>query len=44
MERYAKELEKSNSESIIPIVEDIHEVETDSEDETSSNSGQMKLF
>ncbi|GIQ96315.1 MAG: replication protein C [Methanobacteriota archaeon] len=44
MERYAKELEKSNSESIIPIVEDIHEVETDSEDETSSNPGQMKLF
>ena len=44
MERYAKELEKSNSESIITIVEDIHEVETDSEDETSSNSGQMKLF
>ncbi len=44
MERYAKELEKSNSESIVPIVEDIHEVETDSEDETSSNPGQMKLF
>ena len=44
MERYAKELEKSNSESIIPIVEDIHEGETDSEDETSSNPGQMKLF
>ena len=44
MERYAKELEKSNSESIIPTVEDIHEVETDSEDETSSNPGQMKLF
>ena len=44
MERYAKELEKSNSESILPIVEDIHEGETDSEDETSSNPGQMKLF
>ena len=44
MERYAKELEKSNSESIVPIVEDNHEVETDSEDETSSNPGQMKLF
>lgn len=44
MERYAKELEKSNSESIVPIVEDIQEVETDSEDETSSNPGQMKLF
>jgi replication factor C large subunit len=44
MERYAKELEKSNSESIVPIVEDINEVETDSEDETSSNQGQMKLF
>ena len=44
MERYAKELEKSNLESIVPIVEDITEVETDSEDETSSNPGQMKLF
>ena len=44
MERYAKELEKSNLESIVPIVEDIHDVETDSEDETSSNPGQMKLF
>lgn len=44
MERYAKELEKSNLESIVPIVEDITEVETDSEDETPSNPGQMKLF
>jgi len=44
MERYAKELEKSNLESTVPIVEDIHDVETDSEDETSSNPGQMKLF
>ncbi|MGB0602711.1 MAG: hypothetical protein ACPGNS_03820, partial [Candidatus Poseidoniaceae archaeon] len=44
MERYAKELEKSNSDSIVPIAEDITEVETDIEDETSSNPGQMKLF
>ena len=35
MERYAKELEKSNSESIVSITEDIHEVETDSEYEPS---------
>ena len=44
MERYAKELEKSNSESMVPIVEDVNDVEIDSEDETSSNPGQMKLF
>ena len=44
MERYAKELEKSNLETTVSVVEEISEVETDSEDETSSNPGQMKLF
>ena len=44
MERYAKELEKSNLETNVSVVEEISEVETDNEDETSSNPGQMKLF
>ena len=44
MERYAKELEKSNSETSVPIVEEVPDIEINSEEESSSNPGQMKLF
>ncbi|MGB2237542.1 MAG: hypothetical protein ACPH4H_08080, partial [Candidatus Poseidoniaceae archaeon] len=44
MERYAKELEKSNSEIMVPVVEEIPQVEIDTDEEPSSNPGQMKLF
>ena len=45
MERYARELEKSNSKTMLPIVEETHGGESENEEEDqSSDSGQMKLF
>lgn len=45
MESYSKEFEKSRLENIIPIREEILEPEADSkEDDSTSDSGQMKLF
>ena len=45
MERYARELEKSNSKTMVPIVEETLGGESENEEEDqSSDSGQMKLF
>tara|TARA_B100000282_G_scaffold30235_1_gene19469 strand:+ start:1001 stop:2539 length:1539 start_codon:yes stop_codon:yes gene_type:complete len=45
MERYAIELEKSNSKTIVPVVEETLGGESENEEEDQSpDSGQMKLF
>ena len=44
MERYAKELEKSGLENLPPVVEEITDSQTENEEESPSDSGQMKLF
>ena len=45
MERYARELEKSNSKTMLPIVEETPGGESENhEEDQSPDSGQMKLF
>ena len=44
MERYAKELEKSGLENLSPVVEENPDAQTENEEESPSDSGQMKLF
>ena len=44
MERYAKELEKSGLENLSPVVEENADSQTENEEESPSDSGQMKLF
>ena len=44
MERYAKELEKSGLENLSPVVEENTDAQTENEEESPSDSGQMKLF
>ena len=44
MERYAKELEKSGLDNQSPVVEENTDAQTENEEESPSDSGQMKLF